>query len=72
MSKVVAVRRNEKGTITDYKLDDGTVLNHNEALAACYTGKMEGCSVFTNRAGEDSIRSDRGQENFSLSKLPEF
>ena len=72
MSKVVAVRKDDRGRITDYKLDNGEVLNHDQAVQACYTGKMEGCSVFTNRAGEDSIRSDRGQEGFALSRLPEF
>jgi len=72
MSKVVAVRKDNRGRITDYKLDNGKILNHSEAIIACYSGEMEGCSVFTNRAGGDSIRSDRGQEGFSLSKLPEF
>lgn len=72
MSKVVAVRRDERGRITDYKLDNGKVLNHSQAVSACYSGEMEGCSVFTNRAGEDSIRSDRGQNNFKLQNLPEF
>lgn len=72
MSKVVAVRKDEEGRITDYKLENGKVLNHSEAVQACYSGEIEGCSVFTNRAGENSIRSDRGQVGYSLSKLPEF
>lgn len=72
MSKVVAVRRDERGRITDYKLDSGKVLNHEQAVSACYSGEMEGCTVFTNRAGEDSIRSNRGQDDFKLQDLPEF
>lgn len=72
MSKVVAVKRDERGRITNYKLDNGKILSHSEAINACYSGEMEGCSVFTNRAGEDSIRSDRGQDGFKLQDLPEF
>lgn len=72
MSKVVAVRKDSKDRITDYKLDDGRTLNHDDAVHACLKGELEGCSVFTNRAGENSIRSDRGQDNYSLSKLPQF
>lgn len=72
MSKVVAVRKDERGRITDYKLDNGKVLNHKEAVCACYSGEMEGCTVFTNRSGGDSIRSDRGQYDYKLLDLPEF
>lgn len=72
MSKVVAVRKDDEGRITHYKLDNGKVLDHNQALSACAAGEMEGCSTFTNRSGGDSIRSNRGQSGFSLSKLPEF
>lgn len=72
MSKVVAVRKDDQGRITDYKLEDGTVLNHDEAVKAVDSGKIQGCSTFTNRAGDTSIRSDRGQIGYSLGKLPEF
>lgn len=72
MSRVVAVRKDEEGRITDYKLDDGSILNHSEAVKAVDSGKIEGCATFTNRAGEESIRSNRGQMDYSLSDLPEF
>ena len=72
MSRVIAVRKDSEGRITDYKLDDGSVMNHDQAVNAVTAGELEGLMVFQNRAGEDSIRSVRGQENYSLSSLPEF
>lgn len=72
MSKVVAVRRDDEGRITDYKLDDGSVLNHDQAVSAVDSGKIEGCMTFTNREGDTSIRSKRGQEDYKLQELPNF
>lgn len=72
MRKIVAVRKDGQGRITDYKLDDGTVLNHEQAVMKVSGNGIEGVSTFTNRAGEMSIRSNRGQEGYSLSTLPEF
>lgn len=72
MSKVVAVRKDETGKITEYKLDNGKVLNHTEALVAVDSGEIEGCAKFTTRDGYEAIRSNRGQEGYSLSNLPTF
>lgn len=72
MSKVVAVRKNGDGSIRLYKLDDGRVLDAAQAVEATCMGEIEGCSVFTTRDGGESIRSDRGQYEYSLSTLPEF
>ena len=72
MSKVVAVRKDEAGRITDYKLDDGRILSHQEAVNAAALGQIEGCTTFTNREGEESIRSKRGRDHYKLSELPEF
>lgn len=72
MSRITAVKRDETGSISDYKLDDGTVLSRDEAVKATNDGKIEGVSTFTTRNGDMAIRSDRGQENYSLDALPEF
>lgn len=72
MSKIVAKRTGENGAIDMYKLDDGTVLNRVDAVDAADKGKLEGVSSFTTRDGDKAIRSDRGQEGYSLSDLPEF
>lgn len=72
MSRIVAVRHGEDGTIDSYKTDAGEVLNKVQAVDAANAGKLEGISSFTTRDGEASIRSDRGQEGYSLQDLPEF
>lgn len=72
MSKVVAVRKNGDGTIAQYKLEDGTILDAEQAVEATALGKIEGCSVFTTRDGHESIRSARGHYDYALRSLPEF
>ena len=72
MSRIVAVRKNGDGTISSYKLDDGTVLNHTEAINAVNNGEVDGVATFETRDGGMAIRSNRGQYGYSLSELPEF
>lgn len=71
MHKIVAVHKID-GAIASYKLDNGVVLNKDEIISETKKGRIEGCSLFTTRAGTQSIRSDRGQDNYSLADLPEF
>ena len=72
MSMIVAVRKDETGKITDYKLDNGKELNHDDAIKAVNSGEIEGCATFTTRDGEEAIRSNRGIPDYSLSNLPSF
>lgn len=72
MKKVVAIRKDETGSIALYKLNDGTVLNRKEICSEALRGNIEGVSTFTTRNGGDAVRSDRGQYDYSLSNLPEF
>lgn len=72
MSKVIAVRKNSDDSIKEYKLDDGRILNAEEIVTATGNGEIDGVSIFTTRDGHESVRSDRGQYDYSLSSLPEF
>lgn len=72
MAKVTAVRKDETGKIVEYKLDNGKVLNHTDALIAVDSGEIEDCAKFTTRDGGEAIRSNRGNEGYSLSDLPSF
>ena len=72
MSRIVAVRKDGNGTITDYKLDNGKELNHDQAIGAVNSGEIEGCNVFPTRDGGEAIRSNRGQDDYSLDSLPSF
>ena len=71
MSRVVAVRK-ENGSISQYKLDDGRIMNRHEICDAAIRGEVEGVSTFETRDGGEAVRSDRGQYDYALSKLPEF
>lgn len=72
MSRIVAVRHADDGTLEAYKTDDGRVLKQGEAAKMAAEGQLEGVSAFTTRDGSQSIRSDRGQPHYSLNELPEF
>lgn len=72
MSKIAAVRHGESGGIDAYKTDDGRVLSRVDAVDAANKGELEGVASFTTRDGDMSIRSNRGQADYSLNELPEF
>lgn len=71
MNKIVAVREKD-GVLTDYKLDDGRVLNKDEAVKEANAGNIEAVSSFITRDGDMSIRSNRGHYDYSLENLPRF
>lgn len=72
MSRIVAVRHGETGGIDAYKTDDGRILSRADAVDAANKGELEGVASFMTRDGDASIRSNRGQEDYSLNELPEF
>ena len=72
MSKVIATKRDSEDRIIAYKTDDGRVLNHDECLSAIQNGEFDELQTFTNRAGEQSIKSKRGEMDYSLKELPTF
>ena len=72
MAKVVATKRDSEGRIIEYKTEDGKVLDHEQCLSAIKSGELEGLQTFTNRAGEESIKSKRGEYDYSLKDLPTF
>lgn len=70
--KVVAVKKNEEGNLTHFKLSDGRIVNHEECGAMCDCGEL-GLIHTTGREGADVIRSyPDGDESNNLSSLPEF
>lgn len=73
MSKIVAVRRGLKGELSQFKLDDGRVLNYDQAVDAIEIGTIEGCNVGKDKYGFPSIKSNRdnSMEN-NLTDLPNF
>lgn len=72
MNKVVAIKKDETGSICQYKLDNGQIMNRQEICNAATRGEIEGVAAFTTRDGGESVRSNRGNDDYSLSNLPEF
>lgn len=71
--KISAVKKDSNGTITEYKLDNGNVINHEEAVKMATNNELEGYNVATARNGLKSIRSNPdGDESNNLDQLPNF
>lgn len=71
--EVVAVRKDNSGTITQYKLNDGTVIDHEQAVDMTENGEIDGCNITTARNGLKSIRSNPdGDPSNNLDNLPVF
>lgn len=71
--KVVAVQKDNKGNLVSYKLDDGQVVSHDEAVDLVESGKLEGYNIATGKNGVKSIRSNPdGDITNNLDSLPNF
>lgn len=74
--KITAVHK-EEGTITQYKLDNGQVVDKAQCVQMVKDGEIEDCNVGVNRENEEFVRTDRDTEDGSkqitnLDNLPTF
>ena len=72
MSRIVAIQRDETGSIIKFKLDNGEVITKDEAVGQAEAGLLDDVSAFTTRNGDRAIRSNGGRADYSLDDLPEF
>lgn len=71
--KIVAVKKDSKGVIQEYKLDDNRTVDVTNAIQMVKNGQIEGCNVFTTRSGSEAIRSNiDGDPSNNLDNLPRF
>jgi len=71
--KIVAVQKDEKGTIQQYKLDNNKIVDVTQAIKMVKNNEIENCNVFTTRNGSEAIRSNNdGNESNNLDNLPTF
>ncbi len=71
--KVVAVRRGgDNNRITEFKLEDGTVLSYKECAGAIEQGHLPDLMIGSTVNDDISIRSKRGVMGYSLDALPTF
>lgn len=72
MNRIVAVRKDDDGSIAYYKDSQGQVYDREDIVHAVDAGIVDGLAVFTTRDGAQSVRSNRGQADYSLQELPSF
>jgi phage head maturation protease len=71
--KIVAVKKDSKGVIQEYKLDNNRTVDVTNAIQMVKNGQIEGCNVFTTRSGSEAIRSNNdGDTSNNLDSLPRF
>ena len=71
--KIVAVKKDSKGVIQEYNLDNNRTVDVTNAIQMVKNGQIEGCNVFTTRSGSEAIRSNNdGDTSNNLDSLPRF
>ena len=71
--KVTGVRKDENGTIQQYRLDNGTVVGVQQAIEMVESKQIDNCNVFTTKSGTKAIHSNNdGDASNNLDNLPTF
>ena len=72
-TKIVKVKKNNDGDITDVMLQNGNIFSINEAIIMAKDNKIEGVNVGKAKNGREFLRSDpNGVESDNLDNLPKF
>ena len=72
-AKIVKVRKNNDGDITDVMLQNGNIFSINEAIMMARDNKIEGVNVGKAKNGREFLRSDpNNTEDDNLDNLPTF
>ena len=72
-SKILKVKKNPDGDITDVMLENGNVYSINEAIMMARDGLIEGVNVGKARNGREYLRSNpNDSEGDNLDNMPSF
>jgi hypothetical protein len=72
-TRILKVKKNPDGDITDVMLQNGNVYSVNEAVMMARDGLIEGVNVGKARNGREYLRSNpNGDENDNLDNMPTF
>lgn len=72
-TRILKVKKNPDGDITDVMLENGNVYSINEAIMMARDGLIEGVNVGKARNGREYLRSNpNGNENDNLDNMPLF
>lgn len=75
--KITGVHK-EDGTITNYKLDNGKIIDKEECISLVKDGKIEDCNIGVNKQNQEFVRTNRDDEGSegkhitNLDNLPQF
>ncbi|KNY25947.1 DUF3892 domain-containing protein [Pseudobacteroides cellulosolvens] len=72
-TKIVKVKKDHSGDITDVMMENGNVYSINEAIMMAKDNLIEGVNVGVSKSGREYIRSNpNGTEKDNLDNLPQF
>lgn len=72
-NKIIKVKKNSDGDITDVMLENGEVHSATEAISMAKNELIDGVNVGKAKNGREFIRSNpNGKENDNLDELPNF
>lgn len=72
-AKIIKVKKNPEGDITDVMLDNGNVYSINEAMIMAKDDLISGVNVSESKNGQTYLRSNpNGSKDDNLDNLPEF
>jgi hypothetical protein len=72
-AKIIKVKKNPDGDITDVMLDNGNVYSINEAMMMAKDDLISGVNVSEAKSGRNYLRSNpNGSKGDNLDNLPEF
>jgi hypothetical protein len=72
-SKVIKVKKNSQGDITDIMLENGNVYSIDEAIMMVKDGLIEGINIGKFKNGREYLRSNpNGNKNDNLDNKPIF
>ncbi|WP_312653353.1 DUF3892 domain-containing protein [Aminipila sp.] len=72
-SKIIKIRKNEDGEITDVMLENKTILPINHAILMAKEGLIDGTIVMRGKNGGEFLRNDPNSSTIAaISDLPTF
>lgn len=71
--KIIKIKKNEDGEITDVMFENGTILPINHAILMAKEGLIDGTIVMRGKNGGEFLRNDPNSDTIAaISDLPTF
>lgn len=71
--EIVAVKKDTNDVITEFKLDNGNIVDLPQAIEMVKNGELDGYNVAKSKSGTEYLRGDAdGDSSNNLDSLPTF